>query len=252
MLTVYTIYILCIALPLFIVATVVATAFTLVGVPFFGAHFWGYWPAHLWSRFICFILLLPVKVEGRGKICRHTSYVFVANHQSVFDIPLVYGYLNRDFKWMMKKSLRRLPLIGRACEVSGHVFVDRSGPSKVYETITKAKAVLHDVVSLFVFPEGARTFTGHMGYFKRGAFQMADDLGLAVVPVTIDGPFHILPRTGKLIHWHRLRLTIHDPIPYEGKGPEHIRRTMDLAYRAIEAGMPPQYRGMVRNDDQDA
>lgn len=86
------------------------------------------------------------------------------------------------------------------------------GTEKVLETIRQAKDSLKDGVSLVVFPEGARSFTGHMGYFK-GAFQLADDLQLAVVPVTIDGSFEILPRTGKWIHRHRMILTIHDPIP---------------------------------------
>ena len=76
----------------------------------------------------------------------------------------------------MKKSLRKLPFVGKACESAGHIFVDRSGPKKVLETIQQAKASLKDGVSLVVFPEGARTFTGHMGYFKKGAFQLADDL----------------------------------------------------------------------------
>lgn len=92
------------------------------------------------------------------------------------------------------------------------------------ETIRQAKDSLKDGVSLVVFPEGARTFTGHMGYFKKGAFQLADDLQLAVVPVTIDGSFEILPRTGKWIHRHRMILTIHEPIPPKGKGMEISRQ----------------------------
>ena len=96
------------------------------------------------------------------------------------------GFLGRNFKWMMKKSLRKIPFVGKACESAGHIFVDRSGPKKVLETIQQAKNSLKDGVSLVVFPEGARSFTGHMGYFKKGAFQLADDLQLAVVPVTID------------------------------------------------------------------
>ena len=110
---------------------------------------------------------------------------------------------------------------------------------------------LKDGVSLVVFPEGARTFTGHMGYFKKGAFQLADDLQLAVVPVTIDGSFEILPRTGKWIHRHRMILTIHEPIPPKGKGMENIKATMAEAYAAVESALPEQYKGMVKNEDQD-
>ena len=122
--------------------------------------------------------------------------MFVPNHQGAFDIFLIYGFLGRNFKWMMKKSLRKIPFVGKACESAGHIFVDRSSPKKVLATMRQAESSLKDGVSLVVFPEGARTFTGHMGYFKRGAFQLADELQLEVVPVTIDGSFEILPRTG--------------------------------------------------------
>lgn len=115
----------------------------------------------------------------------------------------------------------------------------------------QAESSLKNGVSLVVFPEGARTFTGHMGYFKRGAFQLADDLQLAVVPVTINGSFEILPRTGKWIHRHSLTLTIHDPIPPKEKGIENIRITMNEAYRAVESALPDKYKGMVKNDDQE-
>ena len=99
-------------------------------------------------------------------------------------------------------------------------------------------------------PEGARTFTGHMGYFKRGAFQLADELQLEVVPVTIDGSFEILPRTGKWIHRHRMILTIHEPIPPR-KGAENIKASMNEAYAAVESALPEKYKGMVKNEDQD-
>ena len=80
---------------------------------------------------------------------------------------------------------------------------------------------------------------------------MADDLQLAVVPVTIDGSFEILPRTGKWIHRHRKILTIHDPIPPKGKGMENIKATMAEAYAAVESALPEKYKGMIKNEDQD-
>ena len=136
-------------------------------------------------------------------------------------------------------------------EGNADINVGGSASKKVLETIRQAKDSLKDGVSLVVFPEGARTFTGHMGYFKKGAFQLADDLQLAVVPVTIDGSFEILPRTGKWIHRHRMILTIHEPIPPKGKGMENIKATMAEAYAAVESALPEQYKGMVKNEDQD-
>ncbi|MDO4185955.1 MAG: lysophospholipid acyltransferase family protein [Bacteroidales bacterium] len=246
----YNLYLICVAAPLFLLSTILCALVTTIGSALGGAHFWGYWPGKLWSRFVLFILLFPVHVEGREKIHQRTSYVFVPNHQGAFDIFLVYGYLNRNFKWMMKKSLRKIPFVGKACESAGHVFVDKSSPTKIKETIDKAKGSLVDGVSLVVFPEGARSFTGHMGRFKRGAFQMADDLQLSVVPITIDGSFDIMPRTSKWIKWHPLRMTIHDPIPPQGSGIENIHRTMKLAYEAVESALSERHKGFVENPDQ--
>lgn len=246
----YYIYQICFALPILLVLTILTALVTIIGSLVGGAHIWGYYPGKIWSQLICFFLLIPVKVRGREKLHKHTSYVFVPNHQGAFDIFLIYGFLGRNFKWMMKKSLRKIPFVGKACESAGHIFVDRSGPKKVMETIRQAKASLKNGVSLVVFPEGARTFTGHMGYFKKGAFQLADELQLEVVPVTIDGSFKILPRTGKWIHPHRMILTIHDPIPPKGQGMENIKATLAEAYAAVESALPEEYKGMVKNEDQ--
>ena len=246
----YRLYQLLVGIPVIVVATIITAIEVGVGCAIGNGHFWGYYPGHWWGKVILRILLIPVTVEGRENLERDQSYVFVANHQGAFDIFLVYGYLNRNFKWMLKKSLRKIPLIGKTCEKSGYIFVDKSSPTKIKETIDKAKASLVDGVSLVVFPEGARSFTGHMGRFKRGAFQMADDLQLSVVPITIDGSFDIMPRTSKWIKWHPLRMTIHEPIPPQGSGIENIHRTMKLAYEAVESALPERHKGFVENPDQ--
>jgi 1-acyl-sn-glycerol-3-phosphate acyltransferases len=247
----YYIYQICIALPILLILTILTALVTIIGSLIGGAHIWGYYPGKMWSILICFFLLIPVKVKGREKVKKRTSYVFVSNHQGAFDIFLIYGFLGRNFKWMMKKSLRKLPFVGKACESAGHIFVDRSGPKKILQTIKQARGSLKDGISLVVFPEGARTFTGHMGYFKKGAFQLADDLQLAVVPLTIDGSFEVLSRTGKWVSPHKMILTIHDPILPKGKGMENIKETMAEAYAAVQSALPEKYKGMVQNDDQE-
>ncbi len=247
----YKIYQLFIALPIILVATVLTAFATIVG-GLFNAHVFGYYPGKLWSMLICRVLLLPIKVEGRQHIDHKQSYVFVANHQGPMDIFLIYGFLGRNFKWMMKKALRKMPLVGYACERARHIFVDKSGPKAIKETIEKARATLQGGTSLVVFPEGARTFTGHMGIFRKGAFQLADDLQLPVVPVTIDGSFDVLTRMEgvNFVHHHRMRLVIHEPIYPTSHSAEDIKRTMDEAYRVIMADLPEKYQGYVKNDDQ--
>lgn len=248
----YKLYQLCIALPLGLIATLLTALFTIVGCFVGNAHFWGYYPGKLWSRFICHILLLPVHVEGHENIDKHQSYVFVANHQGPFDIFLIYGFLGRNFKWMMKKALRRIFLVGYACEKARHIFVDKSGPKKIQHTIDEARKTLQGGTSLVVFPEGSRSFTGHMGVFRKGAFQLADELQLPVVPVTIDGSFEVLPRTAgfNFVHHHRLRLIIHKPIPPQGQGADDVAHTMQLSYDTIMAALPEKFQGYVKNEDQ--
>lgn len=246
----YIVYQICIGLPVFLVLTILTALVTIIGSWIGSAHFWGYYPGKIWSQLTCYVLLLPVKVSGKENLEEKTSYVFVANHQGSFDIFLIYGFLGRNFKWMMKKSLRKLPFVGKACQSAGHIFVDKSGPKKIQETIRHAEKVLQGGTSLVVFPEGARSFTGHMGYFKKGAFQLADELQLPVVPLTIDGSFDILPRTGKILSWHPLKLTIHKPIYPECQGSENIKRMMEVSYREIEKDLPEHYKGKMENPDQ--
>ena len=236
----YSIYQLFVAAPLLNITTVVTTLTTIVGSTLGNAHFWGYWPGRIWSRWFMRSLLLPVRVEGYENIDHKTSYVFVANHQGSFDIFLIYGYLGRNFKWMMKAALRNAPLIGKASETAGHIFVDKRGPKALQQTHDRAREVLQGGTSLVVFPEGERTLTGKMGPFFRGAYQLADELQLPVVPITLNGPYQVLSRRRgpvNFVFWHRLTMTIHPPIAPIGKGPENIKNAMDLSRQAIASAL---------------
>lgn len=241
---VYCLYQLCFAYPLIIVATILTSLATCLGCFLGNPHFWGYYPGKWWSVFICRILLLPVRVVGRENIDRKTSYVFVVNHQSAVDIFLIYGFLNHNFKWMMKKSLRKIPFVGIACEKARHIFVDRSSPSRVKETIVNARSTLQHGISLVVFPEGSRTRNGHVGVFRKGAFLLADELQLPVVPITLNGPFDVLPRTKGVIFMHRhpMTLIIHRPIIPQGEGRTEIKQLSDLSREIIVSDLDPKYK----------
>lgn len=233
----YRIYQIIVGIPLGLLSTILTAVTTTVGCAIGNGHFWGYYPGKLWGRFLLHMLLLPVHIEGREKLSRKHSYVFVANHQGAFDIFLIYGFLGRNFKWMMKQSLRKMPFVGTACHYAHHIFVDKSSPAKVKATYDKAREVLKEGMSLVVFPEGARTRDGNMGTFKRGAFMLADELQLPIVPLTINGSFDVLPRSrdGKWITWHPLKLTIHDPIPPYGQGADNVRKLMEVSREVISS-----------------
>ncbi len=248
----YRTYQLLIALPLIAIYTVITCLMVIIGCSLGNGHFWGYYPGKWWAQFIIRILMLPVKVEGRENLMKGQSYVFVANHQGSFDIFLIYGFLCRNFKWMMKRQLRQMPFVGKACEAAHHIFVDKRGASKIRATYDSARQTLQGGMSLVVFPEGARTFTGHMGVFKRGAFMLADDIELPVVPLTINGSFDIMPRTRdmKWVVWHPLRLTIHKPIQPIGKGADNIKYLEEESYKVVMSGLEEKYQGFVENPDQ--
>ncbi len=248
----YRTYQLLIALPLIAIYTLITSLMVTIGCTLGNGHFWGYYPGKWWAQFIIRILLLPVKVEGCENLVKGQSYVFVANHQGAFDIFLIYGFLSRNFKWMMKRQLRQMPFVGKACESAHHIFVDKRGASKIRETYDRARQTLQGGMSLVVFPEGARSFTGHMGVFKRGAFMLADDIELPVVPLTINGSFDIMPRTRdmKWVVWHPLRLTIHKPIQPVGKGTDNIKYLEEESYKVVMGGLEEKYQGFVENPDQ--
>ena len=134
-----------------------------------------------------------VSVMGRNNITKNTSYVIVVNHQSYYDILLMYGWLNIDFKWVMKKELQKVPILGMACKKIGHLFIERTNSKEALVTLNEIKKKLVNGTSVVVFPEGTRSKDGNLKVFKRGAFKLAFDLKLPILPVTLVGTGNILP-----------------------------------------------------------
>ena len=185
---------------------------------------------------MCWFFLLPVKVEGKSRLNPSSSYVFVANHQGAYDIFLIYGFIGRNFKWMMKKSIEKIPFVGFACKMSEQILVDRTSPMAMARSIIDAKKRLRNGMSIVIFPEGTRTYDGRMTYFKRGAFKLAIDFKLPIVPLTIDGSYKILPRTSIFnIKYGTIILTIHKPIP---PGSCEMERVMNDTSPAIQSALP--------------
>ncbi|MDR2627956.1 MAG: 1-acyl-sn-glycerol-3-phosphate acyltransferase [Dysgonamonadaceae bacterium] len=210
-------------LPLFLASTILTALVVIAGCSLGGERIFSYYPGMWWSRFACGVSLCRVQVRGREKLRDRQSYVFVANHQGAFDIFLLYGYLNIPIKWIMKKSLRDIPLVGKACEKAGFIFVDNSSPVAAAKTIREAEQRLKDGASVAIFPEGSRSQTGELGKFKKGAYQMAVDMRLPVVPVTINGSYRVMSRHTILLTPHRMEVIIHDPIPTDGLASDNLR-----------------------------
>lgn len=235
---IYRFYQLIVALPIGLFVTFVITIATMVFC-MLGCNALASRLDRFWGWFLVRLFFLPVTVEGRENLVRGQSYVYCPNHQGAYDIFLVYGFLHRDFRWVMKESLRKIPFVGKACEAAGFVFIDNRSPSSIRKSMEQARDILKKGVSVTVFPEGRRTMTGEMGPYKRGAFMLADELQMPVVPITIDGSFDVLPRYRgfNFLTWHPMRLVIHKPLFPIGKGPENIAYLMEESRKATASAL---------------
>jgi len=208
----YLIYQICFALPVMIAVTILVALTTMIG-SIFNDRFWGYWPGMIWGRLFYAIFLIPILIDGRENIVKGQSYVIAANHQSYWDAFLMYGFVGIPFKWVMKKELGKIPFVGWACYMAGHILIERSSRVKSMESIRKAESKLKNGMSVVIFPEGTRTPDGKMGRFKRGAFLISQELELPILPVTIDGNYDVMSRHAWHVTWHPVHMTIHAPIP---------------------------------------
>ena len=228
-----------IAIPILVVVTILTALLTILFSMLGMSRRGGYYPAHFWAKLWCILLFVRVEVKGRENIDKNTSYVFVANHQGAYDIFLIYGYLNHNFKWMLEKSLEKIPFVGFACKISKHIMVDRNSASGIQESMAQAKEILKDGMSLVIFPEGSRTPDGKMKKFKRGAFALATEFGLPIVPLTINGSFSVMTKGSFCINPGKITLTIHAPLSLtEGENEkERTELLMAKSYEAIKSAL---------------
>ncbi len=190
-----------------------------------------------WSRLNSFMTPMLVSVRGRHNINKAQSYVIVSNHLSHYDIFVLYGWLGIDFKWVMKKELRNLPALGAACDKMGHIYIDRSNRETAMASLEEAKKRIVNGTSILFFPEGTRSTSGKMGEFKKGAFVMALDLNLPILPVTIRNTDKILPPKTRDLFPGRASMEIHEPIDVSEYGRERLGELMSTARKVIQAGL---------------
>ncbi|MBR5861625.1 MAG: 1-acyl-sn-glycerol-3-phosphate acyltransferase [Bacteroidaceae bacterium] len=191
-----------------------------------------YYPAVIWCRLSCIIFLIPVKIVDRDKyVQKDKKYVFVANHQGIFDVFVLYGYMKKNFKWIMKDSLRKIPLLGKACAETEHIFVNRTTPQK--DLLRKAMSVIKGGKSMTIFAEGTRCDDGKLGAFKKGAFVIANMTQTPVVPIAIEGSYDILPKGCWCLHWSKVKVTYHAPIECKGRDSENVEYMLTETRAAI-------------------
>jgi 1-acyl-sn-glycerol-3-phosphate acyltransferase len=190
-----------------------------------------------WGKVLLWIAFSPAKVIGAENVDRKQSYIIVCNHQSLYDILLVYGHLPAEIKWVMKKELEKMPFVGLACKTMGHVFVDRSNTEKAKQSLSAAKHLISDGVSAFFFPEGTRSKSGLLLPFKKGAFRMAKELNLPILPVTINGANSVMTPGSLSIFPAKVSLTIHKPISAEVYSEKDVNELSSMSKTAIASAL---------------
>lgn len=222
-----------IAFPILLILTIITAVATTILSPLLPNSELSYFPARWWGRAFCYLMFVKVGINGLEHFVARQSYVIACNHQSMYDIFVIYGWFPMFFKWIMKAELRKIPLVGKACEAAGHIFIDRSHPMAAQHSLERAEAQLQNGVSVVIFPEGTRTRNGEVGTFKRGAFRIATDLNMPIVPVTIKGAFECLPRNTFNVRPGKIEVFIHKPIEIQNYLPDQIPAAINLTREVI-------------------
>ncbi|MEH0022726.1 MAG: lysophospholipid acyltransferase family protein [Desulfobacter sp.] len=179
-----------------------------------------------WSRLSCAAGPVRVKIRGKNHYSRFHSYVVVANHQSMVDIPVLHGFLGLKIKWVMKQELRKIPVFGAACNQLGCIFVDRSNHEAALRSIAAAKEKLSGRSSVLFFAEGTRSRDGHVMPFKKGAFVFAMETGLPILPVTIQNSMNVLPSDSLDLTPGTVDVVVHPPVHVSRSHGEDLDRVV--------------------------
>ena len=192
--------------------------------------------ARIWAQSILMVSRVHVSVQGLSNIEPDKSYIYMANHQSNFDIPVLLGYLPVQFRWLAKAELFKIPVFGRAMLGAGYVKIDRFDQESAFESIKEAARKMKDGVSVMIFPEGTRSKDGSIRPFKKGGFVMAVDSGVPIVPVVIRGTWSIMAKSSLQINHGQVEMTLAKPIDTTGYSRETKEELMERVRTAICRG----------------
>ena len=198
-------------IPAISVYTLVLGAVSIVSSLFDRRGYFAHGCARTWSWLILKTTGVRVEVEGLERVVRGTTYVFVSNHQSIYDIPVIFASLPYELRIIAKASLARFPVLGWHLRRGGHLFVDRRHPDRT-GILGRWRALVSEGLSLLIFAEGTRSRDGRVARFKAGSFLLAIEAGLPIVPLAVIGMRQVMPKGRLRTEPADVRLIVHDPI----------------------------------------
>ncbi len=201
-----------------------------------------HWCARTWSWLILRTTGVDVRLEGLDRVSQGETYMFVSNHQSIYDIPVIFASLPFQLRIIAKESLGNFPFLGWHLRRAGHLLVDRSNPDRA-GILRRWRGLVNDHLSLIIFPEGTRSADGRVRRFRGGSFLLALEAGLTIVPLSIDGSRHVMQKGRLMTCPGHVTLTVHEPMtPARIESPS-VADARELASRVeaiVRAGVESQ------------
>lgn len=198
--------------------------------------------ARLWSRFVLLVSGVRVRLQGLEKVDRSRHYVYIANHQSYMDIPVLFAHLPVDFRIMAKASLFPIPFLGWHLRRTGNLPIGRKSAQADGRRLLQAVNYIRQGTSMVVFPEGGRSVSGDIEEFRTGIFLAALKTGAPIVPITIRGSRRVLPRHSWRIRPGWVEVIVDSPVETAGMEKSELKalvaRVRGSIERNFQAGLP--------------
>jgi 1-acyl-sn-glycerol-3-phosphate acyltransferase len=225
-------------IPTIAVYTIVLGIASITSSLFDRRGYFGHACARAWSWLILATTGVEVTVQGLERLVRGTTYVFVANHQSIYDIPCLFWHIPFQLRIIAKESLGRFPMLGPHLKRTGHMLVDRRRPDRsgIFGWASRLTA---NGLSLIIFPEGTRSRDGMLGKFKGGSIMLAMQAGLPLVPISVVGSRHVMKKGELTTRPGHVTLIVHDPIALPAVDEPSVHDVRALADRVREVIRPP-------------
>jgi 1-acyl-sn-glycerol-3-phosphate acyltransferase len=194
-----------------------------------------------WAERVVLNSRMEIEVRGREHLSSGRAYLVMSNHQSLYDVPVLFAALGSNLRMITKKELFRVPIFGKAMEHGGFISIDRSNRARAVESLAAAKRKVAEGTHVWIAPEGTRSKTGALLPFKKGGFNLALDARLPILPVTLRGTRDVLLAKGlRSQPGAHVVVTIHapiDPMPYANDGRDGRDRLMADVRAALESGL---------------
>ena len=199
------------------------------------------WAARIWARWILATSSVEVECSGVEKVDVGQPYVFMSNHQSVFDVPAIVTTLPVSFRFVAKRELTWIPVFGWALMLAGHIIIDRGRRERCVSSLRRAAEQVRRGVNVIIFPEGTRSETDGFLPFKSGGFHLAIQAGVPVFPISVSGSRRITPKRSLRVESGRIRVHYGTPIPTAELTRDDREALKEEVREAILAGFDPAF-----------